>query len=311
MARVGITYLEVAHAADELLARGQEPSIRLVRAELGETGSPNTIQRHLAAWREARPAVTAAVAELSPTTTAAIASEIAQAAARARAEVEGQLLQARAEAFELAGVGEQLEKEREELQARLVEVTTDRDQRLAVNDLQAQELDDLREAFDKEVAAAEAARMAAAKAELRLEMSAADKEEIAKLREQVRELSDRVVFAERALAVSRAEVDAGSAAHLVAQRQITGLQEQLAAAVEVKNKDGIQYQAEIKALRTELGEIGSELSQARVAEAAAAGRLQAMLEAQAKAERLEAEAKAKAEKLEEAARAAAAVQGKR
>lgn len=295
MARIGISYLEVAKAADELVARGTEPSIRLVRGELGDTGSPNTIQRHLSAWREARPAAAAAVAELSPSTTLAIAAEISQAAARARAEVEGQLLQARSEAQELASVGEQLELERDELLARLIEVTTDRDQRTAINQLQSGEIKDLQSAVERENAAAEAARTAVAKAEIKLEMAMADRAEIIRLREELREQNERLVLANRDLAVSRAEVEAAAAAHKVVLQQITGLQEQLSVAYEQKSKDTHQLQAEVKELRSELAKVGAELSQARVAEASATGRLLAMSEAASKAEKV----------------AAAVIQGKR
>ena len=295
MARIGVTYLEVAKAADELIARGTEPSIRLVRGELGDTGSYNTIQRHLAAWREARPAAVAAVAELSPSTTLAIAAEISQAAARARAEVEGQLLQARSEAQELADVGEQLELERDDLQSRLIEVTTDRDQRVAISQLQGVEIKDLQEAVERENAAAEAARTAVAKAEIKLEMAMADRAEIIRLREELREQNERLVLANRDLAVSRAEVEAAAAAHKVVLQQITGLQEQLSVAYEQKSKDTHQLQAEVKELRSELAKVGAELSQARVAEASATGRLLAMSEAASKAEKV----------------AAAVIQGKR
>lgn len=286
MARIGISYLEVAKAADELVARGTEPSIRLVRGELGDTGSPNTIQRHLSAWREARPAAAAAVAELSPSTTLAIAAEISQAAARARAEVEGQLLQARSEAQELASVGEQLELERDELLARLIEVTTDRDQRTAINQLQSVEIKDLQSAVERENAAAEAARTQVAKAEIKLEMAGADKAEISRLREEMREQNERLVLANRDLAVSRAEVEAAAAAHKVVLQQITGLQEQLSVAYEQKSKDTHQLQGEVKELRSELVKVGAELSQARVAEASATGRLLAMSEAASKAEKV-------------------------
>lgn len=285
MARIGVTYLEVSKVADELVGRGTEPSIRLVRSELGDTGSPNTIQRHLAAWREARPATAAAVAELSPSTTLAIAAEISQAAARARAEVEGQLLQARSEAEELASVGEQLELEREELQARLVDLTTERDQRIAVNQLQSLEIKELQNAIVRENAAAEAARTQVAKAEIKLEMAQADKAEILKLREDLREQAERLVHANRDLAVSRAEVDAAAAAHKVVLQQIEGLQGQLAVLAEQKSKDTHQLQAEVKELRSELAKVSGELSQARVSEASATGRLQAMSEAAAKAEK--------------------------
>ncbi|NKN34704.1 hypothetical protein HF203_15920, partial [Marichromatium bheemlicum] len=50
MARPGITYKEVAAAAEALTEQGETPSIKRVRDHLG-TGSPNTIHRHLSAWR--------------------------------------------------------------------------------------------------------------------------------------------------------------------------------------------------------------------------------------------------------------------
>jgi colicin import membrane protein len=52
MGRAGITLNDVIRAAVTLLQRGENPSVRNVRRELGDTGSPNTIQEHLAAWRQ-------------------------------------------------------------------------------------------------------------------------------------------------------------------------------------------------------------------------------------------------------------------
>ena len=54
MARVGITFEQVAAAADALVGEGQSPTIKAVRERLG-TGSPNTIHAHLVQWRQARP----------------------------------------------------------------------------------------------------------------------------------------------------------------------------------------------------------------------------------------------------------------
>lgn len=52
MANIGIATPEaVAEAADKLLAAGQNPSVALVRERL-EGGSPNTINKHLNAWRQ-------------------------------------------------------------------------------------------------------------------------------------------------------------------------------------------------------------------------------------------------------------------
>ena len=50
MARPGISYVEVAHCAQQLIARGDEPTIERVRAQL-KTGSNSTIGAHLRAWR--------------------------------------------------------------------------------------------------------------------------------------------------------------------------------------------------------------------------------------------------------------------
>lgn len=60
MARQGITFEQVAAVADALAGEGQQPTIRAVREKLGDTGSPNTIHKHLTAWREARPVAAAA-----------------------------------------------------------------------------------------------------------------------------------------------------------------------------------------------------------------------------------------------------------
>ena len=93
MARQGITFEQVAAVADALAGEGQQPTIRAVREKLGDTGSPNTIHKHLTAWREARPVAAAAAPELPQALTAAIAAEIERAAAQARAEIEGRLVQ--------------------------------------------------------------------------------------------------------------------------------------------------------------------------------------------------------------------------
>jgi chromosome segregation ATPase len=126
MARQGITFEQVAAAADALVGAGQQPTIRAVRERLS-TGSPNTIHKHLTAWRQARTVAAAAAPELPKALTAAIAAEIERAAARARAEIEAQLAQAQGEAAELAAAGEALEAERDALAEQVAELTRERD----------------------------------------------------------------------------------------------------------------------------------------------------------------------------------------
>lgn len=51
MARKGITYDQVANAAQAISARGTEPTISAIRVELNNEGSYSTISQHLSRWR--------------------------------------------------------------------------------------------------------------------------------------------------------------------------------------------------------------------------------------------------------------------
>jgi len=50
MARLGVTFHDVARAADQLVEQGKQPTIELIRGVLG-TGSSTTIANHLRQWR--------------------------------------------------------------------------------------------------------------------------------------------------------------------------------------------------------------------------------------------------------------------
>lgn len=51
MGRKGITYDQVANAAQAITARGTEPTISAIRVELNNEGSYSTISQHLNRWR--------------------------------------------------------------------------------------------------------------------------------------------------------------------------------------------------------------------------------------------------------------------
>ena len=169
MARIGVTAEQVSAVADALVGEGRSVSIRSVRERLGDKGSPNTIQKHLAAWRDARPMVAATAQELPQGLATAIAAEIGRAAAQARAEIEARLVEVQAEAADLAFAGEALEEERDSLQAQIAELTTERDTLAGKASQQATDLTDLMERVEREQQAAEAARIELAKASLRAE----------------------------------------------------------------------------------------------------------------------------------------------
>ena len=168
MARPGITYDQVASVADAIIGEGQQPTINAVRDRIG-TGSPNTIHKHLTAWRAARPQATVAAPELPASLTTAIATEIERAAASARAEIENKLVQAQAEAVELSSVGEALEAERDELFEQVAELTTERDTLAGKAEQQAADIKTQAERIEREQQAAETARVDLAKAQLKIE----------------------------------------------------------------------------------------------------------------------------------------------
>jgi colicin import membrane protein len=120
--RPGITYEQVAAAADSMLGQEITPTIQNIRDAIG--GSPNTVHRHLSTWREALPKQTAEAPALPPALAAAFAAEITRATAEARSEIETKLVRVQKESADLAAAGEVLEVERDNL-AELVQELTD------------------------------------------------------------------------------------------------------------------------------------------------------------------------------------------
>ena len=146
--------------------------VRAVRERLGDTGSPNTIHKHLATWREARPVAVAAASVLPQALTAAIAAEIERAASQARGEIEGRLVQVKTEAAELAVSGEATEAERDALAEQVAALTTERDTLTGRAAQQAADLAEQARRIEREQQAAEAARVELATARLKIEAQA-------------------------------------------------------------------------------------------------------------------------------------------
>lgn len=142
MARQGVTYSEVASAADTLVSNGQQPTIKAIRDHLG-TGSPNTIHMHLTTWRDEQP-VHAVSSEIPEALTAAIAKEIAKAASTAKAGIEALLLESRAEAEELAKAGAEIESEMAVMAEQVSALTTARDTLMGKTEQQRTEIEHLR-----------------------------------------------------------------------------------------------------------------------------------------------------------------------
>lgn len=211
MTRAGIQFEQVAAVADALMGEGQPPTIRAVRERLGDTGSPNTIHKHLATWREARPVAVAAALVLPQALTAAIAAEIERAASQARGEIEGRLVQVQTEAAELAVSGEATEAERDALVEQVTALTTERDTLAGRAAQQAADLAEQARRIEREQQAAEAARVELATARLKIEAQAearADQgAEIERLRAALEAESQGRIAAEQQAAVLAARLE--------------------------------------------------------------------------------------------------------
>ena len=214
MARIGVTSEQVSAVADALIGEGKQATIRAVRERLGDRGSPNTIQKHLSAWRDAQPMAAAAALELPQTLAAAIAAEIGRAAAQARAEIEGRLVEVQTEAADLALTGESLEDERDSLIAQMAVLTTERDTLAGKAAQQAADLVELTGRVEREQQAAEAARVELATARLRAEglteRHAAQGKEVEQLRAAVEDERKGRIAAEQAAAVLAARLEASA-----------------------------------------------------------------------------------------------------
>lgn len=232
MARQGISFEQVAAVADALAGEGQQPTIRAVREKLGDTGSPNTIHRHLSAWREARPVAAAAAPELPQALTAAIAAEIERAAAQARGEIEGRLVQAQAEAAELAAAGEAIEVERDALAEQVADLTRERDTLAGKAEQQASDLVDQAQRIEREQQAAESARVELATARLKIEAQAERQTdqaaEIERLRAALEASQQARTAAEQQAAVLAAKLE-GVTTQLAHQTEANGEARKLAA----------------------------------------------------------------------------------
>ncbi len=109
---MAITYQDVVTAINTIIASGETPSIPKIRSVLGDTGSPNTIHKHLNTWKAtAAPVVQRKPPELPGELQFALIHEIERQVAAARVEIDKELAQANADLDLLSNTGEKLEEE--------------------------------------------------------------------------------------------------------------------------------------------------------------------------------------------------------
>ncbi len=220
-----VTKETVAAAADALEARGLKVSVRTVRDHLGG-GSPNQITPLLAAWREKKPQVALVDIQLIPELESSLADvrrliarqvessagESARRADERASEAEDTLLLCQQEIAELkelldetASSLEDIRAQREQFAGTISALQED------LARTRAEALDEIRAAdarAEREREAAESARQALARAELRLEALPRLESEIEQLRNALAEAQAGRVAAEQAAAVGQARLEA-------------------------------------------------------------------------------------------------------
>ena len=221
--RTGITFEQVAAVADAIAARGDRPTLRGVRAELG-SGSMGTIQKHLAAWQGQRRQIVTSAATLPTEIQRVILSEIEREVDAARAELEAELAATKGDRDALAEDNEAQAEQIEQQTARLDEIeATSQQQAGRIAQLES-DLETAWQATERERGVAEQARQALAKAELRLEALPKVEAEVERLRAALEASQARATTAEQLAAVT-AEKLAGVEARLAdaqAREQQTG-----------------------------------------------------------------------------------------
>lgn len=324
MARPGITFDQVAEAATVLTAEGVRATLDAVRERLG-TGSMNTIQRHLKAWRENQPKQPPAPVELPADVARSMNAWVVQASTVARSEAETEMLRAQAEADLLSKNGAQVEAERDRLKEEVAALTTERDQAAALAKERADDLERMARDLERERQVANSAQIETAASQLRLEAHA---QQLVDLKAEVGRLTGALDAerqakgkAETQAAVLQTELAAEAKAAGIERDRARTLQEQLeqmrshandlrdelgqqlqevarlAAALDAAQKAGADAASRAAGLQSQLdqaqeaGRIAREEYDSRLREAAEASRADLVAERQ-RADRFQTEAQA-------------------
>jgi chromosome segregation ATPase len=203
--RTGITFDQVAAIADAFAQRGERPTLRNVRAELG-TGSMGTVQKHLSTWQSQRRQIVTASATLPAEIQRVILLEIEREVSAARAELEADLAAVKGDRDTLADDNEAQAAELEQQSAQLdaLEATTQQ-QTGRIAQMQT-DLANAVEAVTRERGVAEQARQSLAKAELRLEALPRMEAELERMRAALETATARAVAGEQLAAVTAANL---------------------------------------------------------------------------------------------------------
>ena len=181
---MAITYEEVEAVINGLVAEGLTPSIPRIREGLGNTGSPNTIQRYKKAWQDSAPVVQRIAVELPEDLKKSLVSEIERQSASAKSEIEKKLVSAEADLIVLSTSGEATEAELDKLRLAYEELSSDKIRLEGVDEERVKEVDRVNGELKLERESSESTRVSLAKIQLEVDNLKQDKEVLRGKREK-------------------------------------------------------------------------------------------------------------------------------
>lgn len=247
MPRPGITYEQVAQAANILVEQGNKPTIQRIRDELG-TGSPNTIHCHLRDWKLTQAPVERNPIQLPDALIRAIADEIERQVSATRAEVEAQAQESQQTADTLAEIGEELEAQVEQLLSQVSRLEGERDDVTEERDTAQAELERLRKALDEELLDAEKNREALIQAETRIKLLSEQRDEYYQTSMETQRKLQAIERLQRTTERAKAAAEAKQAA---AEHNAIDQREALKAERQARKQDADAVRKEIAQMRNE------------------------------------------------------------
>lgn len=253
--RSGITYEQVAQAADSLVARNLRPTQIAVR-EILRTGSMGTIGNHLKTWVKSTTSTVLPAVALPAAIQGVIASEIVRAIGEACASLELELSEQKEDWNALAEENEKNLKIIFQAESVLEEMKETLHQKAGVMDRFEQELTSAKAELELERVHRQKDSLALAKIEQRLESTASVALENAQLRVELNTvrlsesnaLREVAVLCERLVASEKCAVDA-SASEQSAMRSLSEAKVELANLREVaQNNLTSRHEAETRAM---------------------------------------------------------------
>lgn len=253
--RSGITYEQVAEAADSLIARNLRPTQIAVR-EVLRTGSMGTIGNHLKTWVKSATSTILPSVALPTAIQGVIASEIVRAVGQACASLELQLSEQKEYGDLLLEENKEHERTILQTESALEEMKETLHQQAGVIDRFQQELTSVKAELEQERVHRQEGCLALAKSEQRLESAGAVTLENAQLRMELsalrlsesNALREAAVLGERLIASEKCAVDA-LASEQAAMRSRGEMKGELATQREVAQSSSTsRHEAETRAM---------------------------------------------------------------